>query len=157
MIENGHPKERQGLSITEYMHQHGVNIRHVGLLRYYLRKQNTNQEGDAMTSGAPLGEETINDGIGNRRLEAQALSSEMLQECLGRTLKNLLRDLMRMWMCSRRTASEDGMVQLVVRFLNLITGHHSKASHFWRTMLIPGVSSRWVLNFIHCVVGLIGA
>jgi hypothetical protein len=30
---NGHPKDREGLSLSEYMHGHGVNIRHIGLLR----------------------------------------------------------------------------------------------------------------------------
>jgi hypothetical protein len=36
---HGHPKDREGLSLSEYMHGHGVNIRHIGLLRsLYLRE-----------------------------------------------------------------------------------------------------------------------
>lgn len=72
----------------------------------------------------------------------ERMLAELLQECICRTLKNILRDSMRLWMCTQRTASEDGMIQLVVRFLNLVTGYHPKASHFWRTMVIPGIISR---------------
>jgi hypothetical protein len=127
LLENGHPKERQGLGITEYMHQHGVNIRHMGLLRHYLRNQLVETGDQASWDKSQL---------------AAQLQTELLLECVGRALKNILRDMMRMWMCSQRSASEDGIVQLVVRFLNLVTGHHRQAGHFWSTMLIPGVVAR---------------
>ncbi len=133
MIENGHPKDRQGLSITEYMHQHGVNIRHIGLLRACLR----NHLVDKTTTTSHTSTERI--------ILTERLLSQLLQECIGRALKNILRDVMRMQMCSQEhsyTTSEDSMIQLVVRFLNLVTGYHAKAGHFWRDMLIPGVISR---------------
>lgn len=36
---HGHPREREGLSLSEYMHGHGVNLRHIGLLRSHLLKE----------------------------------------------------------------------------------------------------------------------
>lgn len=133
LLENGHPKERQGLGITEYMHHHGVNIRHIGLLRHHLRRQQ-----EVLSSKGDFEDTNVSAKI---QLAVQ-LQSELLLECVGRALKNILRDMMRLWMCSQRTASEDGIVQLVVRFLNMVTGYHHQAGEFWSTMVIPGVVLR---------------
>ena len=36
---HGHPRDREGLSLSEYMHGHGVNLRHIGLLRSLLLQE----------------------------------------------------------------------------------------------------------------------
>jgi hypothetical protein len=55
-------------------------------------------------------------------LRSVAVRGRLLLEVVSRTLKNILRELQRTWMKSRRTTSEQGMHELVVRFLNLVTG-----------------------------------
>ena len=124
LVGRGHPMEREGLSITEYMHKHGINIRHTGLLRYHVLH---------VELPCPQSEE-----------RKQSLGAELLQECIYRTAKNVLRRIQRMWMVSHRSSSEDGMMTLLVRYMNLISGYHDKAAEFWNTMLIPGIISRYL-------------
>lgn len=118
--------EREGLSITEYMHKHGVNIRHSGLLRHHLL----------------LGLQTINNNDGINKLNIEEIRMELLNECVSRTLKNILRHTQRVWMSTYKTTSKDGMLQLIVRFLNLITGYHEMSRDFWSRIVIPGIISR---------------
>jgi hypothetical protein len=122
---HGHPMEREGLTITEYMHKHGVNIRHAGLLRQqiYLASQSS---------------DSSNEGRGN----VEEIRIELLNEVVSRTLKNILRQSQRVWMSKLRTTSEHGMLQLIVRFLNLVTGYHKNSSSFWSESVIPGIISR---------------
>jgi hypothetical protein len=47
---HGHPREREGLSLSEYMHGHGVNLRHIGLLRSLLLKEVEAAAADAARS-----------------------------------------------------------------------------------------------------------
>ena len=35
LLLHGHPQHREGLTLCEYLHNHGVNLRHLGLLRYH--------------------------------------------------------------------------------------------------------------------------
>lgn len=119
----GHPMEREGLSITEYMHKHGVNIRHSGLLRHLI-----------LTS-CPT----------SKLNSIENICRELLNEVVSRTLKNLLRQTQRVWMSKLRTTSEHGMLQLIVRFFNLITGYLGSSSiNFWNQIVIPGIISRYV-------------
>lgn len=115
--------EREGLTITEYMHKHGVNIRHSGLLRHLLLIASESNE---------LGSRTISENI----------RMELLNEIVSRTLKNILRHTQRVWMSKLKTTSEHGMLQLIVRFFNLITGHHVNSTNFWNQIVIPGIISR---------------
>lgn len=39
LLLHGHPRDREGLSLSEYMHGHGVNLRHIGLLRSLLLQE----------------------------------------------------------------------------------------------------------------------
>lgn len=117
--------EREGLSITEYMHKHGVNIRHAGLLRHHLY----------------LALQTIESNEVDK-FNLTELRIELLNECVSRTLKNILRHTQRVWMSTYKTTSEDGMLQLIVRFLNLITGYHETSQDFWSQIVIPGIISR---------------
>jgi hypothetical protein len=47
---HGHPREREGLSLSEYMHGHGVNLRHIGLLRSLMLKEVEAAAADAARS-----------------------------------------------------------------------------------------------------------
>lgn len=120
----GHPMTREGLSITEYMHKNGVNIRHSGLLRSQL-----------LIASLSTSNETFLKNISEVRLE-------LLNECVARTLKNILRHTQRKWMSTWRTTSEDGMLQLIVRFFNLVTGYHDMSNDFWNRIVIPGLITR---------------
>jgi hypothetical protein len=115
---------REGLSITEYMHKNGVNIRHSGLLRSQL-----------LLAAQSNSNETFLNHISEVRFE-------LLNECVSRTLKNILRHTQRKWMSTWRTTSEDGMLQLIVRFFNLMTGYHEMSNDFWDRIVIPGLITR---------------
>lgn len=115
--------EREGLTITEYMHKHGVNIRHAGLLRHLL------------LVAAPSNKFEVANNYEDIRLE-------LLNEIVSRTLKNILRETQRFWMSKLKTTSEHGMLQLIVRFFNLITGYHRNSSNFWNEIVIPGMITR---------------
>ena len=126
----GHPMEREGLSITEYMHKHGVNIRHAGLLRHLI----------LTSSSSSLSSSSLECHSPN---VIESICRELLNEVVSRTLKNLLRQTQRVWMSKLRTTSEHGMLQLIVRFFNLITGYLGNSSmNFWNQIVIPGIICR---------------
>ena len=47
MYQLGHPRDREGLSLSEYMHGHGVNLRHIGLLRKLFLEEATRSDEDS--------------------------------------------------------------------------------------------------------------
>ena len=130
---NGHPLKREGLSITEYMHRHGVNIRHVGLLRRHLSNDLDND----------LDETTTTTTTTSQQVHVKAIRHELLMECISRTLKNILRKTQRQYMCSQRSCSEEGMMHLVIDFLNLVTSSHPSSCEFWSYLVIPGIMERF--------------
>jgi hypothetical protein len=122
----GHPMEREGLSITEFMHKQGVNIRHAGLLRHLI----------LISIASSSQEQTVSVHV------IEEICRELLNEVVSRTLKNILRQTQRVWMSQLRTTSEHGMLQLIVRFFNLITGYHHSSMNFWNHIVIPGIICR---------------
>lgn len=51
LYNKGHPKDREGLSLIEFMHGHGVNLRHIGLLRRYFIHEVVNNMCDGSSGG----------------------------------------------------------------------------------------------------------
>ena len=73
----------------------------------------------------------------------EQVRNRLLLEILSRTLKNLLREVQREWMKSRKTTSEHGMYEVVVRFFNLLTVVHPSSNDFWTRVLPEGVAKRF--------------
>jgi hypothetical protein len=91
--------------------------------------------GETVGKEAPANEATIRACI---RLE-----SDLLQECIHRTLKSLLRNMQRTWVQSQRTVSEQAVRQIVVQFLNLCTGSHRNSDVFWSSLVTPACKVRF--------------
>ncbi|CAM9964281.1 unnamed protein product [Ectocarpus sp. 12 AP-2014] len=107
------------LHLDVELHRHGVNVRHLGRVRFLLMEQN--------------------------KPENELLKDMMLTEMIARTLKNILRCFQRTWMKAERSTSEQGMRMLVVRFLNLVTGAHVNSATFWKEKVLTGVLQRFGL------------
>ncbi|CAM9632019.1 unnamed protein product [Ectocarpus sp. 8 AP-2014] len=105
------------LHLDVELHRHGVNVRHLGKVRFLLMEQNKPENG--------------------------LLKDMMLTEMIARTLKNILRCFQRTWMKAERSTSEQGMRMLVVRFLNLVTGAHINSATFWKEKVLTGVLQRF--------------
>lgn len=60
------------------------------------------------------------------------IQSDLLGGCICRTLKCMMRASQRGWMEVNRTPSEHGVREILVKFLNLITGAHPNSEKFWR-------------------------
>lgn len=60
------------------------------------------------------------------------LQSDLLKECVCRTLKGMLRRHLRHLMFKYKTSSEQTLMREVASFLNLVTGSHSQSSTFWK-------------------------
>ncbi|CBN78661.1 conserved unknown protein [Ectocarpus siliculosus] len=107
------------LHLDVELHRHGVNVRHLGKVRFLLMEQNKPENG--------------------------LLKDMMLTEMIARTLKNILRCFQRTWMKAEKSTSEQGMRMLVVRFLNLVTGAHINSATFWKEKVLTGVLQRFGL------------
>ncbi|CAN0000068.1 unnamed protein product, partial [Ectocarpus sp. 4 AP-2014] len=107
------------LHLDVELHRHGVNVRHLGKVRFLLMEQNKPANG--------------------------LLKDMMLTEMIARTLKNILRCFQRTWMKAERSTSEQGMRMLVVGFLNLVTGAHVNSATFWKEKVLTGVLQRFGL------------
>jgi hypothetical protein len=112
-----HPVEFEQIDdLGAYLHSLGVNMRHLGVLRYHV--STTSQQG-------------------------LVVREHLLLQIIGRTLKNILRDYQRRWMKSERSTSELGMFTLITQFFNLIVGAHPKSMSFWRDQVVVGVIQRF--------------
>ncbi|CAM9819317.1 unnamed protein product [Discosporangium mesarthrocarpum] len=67
----------------------------------------------------------------------------LLTEMVARTLKNIMRDFQRRWMKHECCKSDEGMGNLVVEFLNLVTGRHPNSSDFWEQKVVIGLMQRF--------------
>ena len=118
-----------GVKLTQYLHRHGINMRHLGLLRKCVSEAST---------GAA---DSINSTVYNTA--CVSLKEELLNQIVSRTLKSLLRDFQRKWMRSEQSTSDQGMKILVAQFVNLALGSHENAPGFWTDQVTLGVYERF--------------
>eukprot|EP00752_Nemacystus_decipiens_P004500 g4109.t1 len=126
------PPSRLSVSnLARDIHKHGVNVRHIGLLRAHMTPPNRE------AAAAPFA------GNFAMKTSAEILRDGALVEKVVRTLKLVLRSFQRRWMKSEKSSSEQGMHLLVAQFLNLVTGRHERADIFWRENVTIGVCQRF--------------
>ncbi|KAJ1428375.1 hypothetical protein B484DRAFT_419428 [Ochromonadaceae sp. CCMP2298] len=183
--------EGLGLDLTSEMHAQGVNIRHLGLMRYKLWRplpgvvsffyhercfrssQDLRQElanGDSVSIGGktytvqeggrrsithsqvPILETYIGDSangligrVGSTRADKQCfeLRLVLLAEMLSRTIKNVVRLQMRAYNEQYKVTSTQLFAQLVVEYLNVLSGSSASADQMLRDMLVDGVRERF--------------
>lgn len=109
------PQQISVLNFSIYLHAHGVNIRHMGLVR----------------SLVPISHAT------------NPIRTALLLQIVCRTLKNITRDYQRRWMKSEQSTSEQGMYILLIQLLNLIIGSHINSEQFWTERVIVGIIQRY--------------
>jgi hypothetical protein len=86
--------------------------------------------------------ESLNKENGNGKIKKRAnmvelfqIQSDLLRECLTRTLKCMLREVQRDWIRSQKTASEQGLKHVIVQFLNVVSDSHPNSKAFWEEMV----------------------
>eukprot|EP00939_MAST-03C_sp_MAST-3C-sp1_P003992 g3992.t1 len=121
----------EGLSIAEYLHRRGVNCRHIGLLRELHRSRRDKDE--KTVDNAPTT---------TAYRDVQCL---LLTEVVSRTMKNVLRYLLRETMKVEKSPSEEGLIDCIVTFLNRASGATSveAARIFWQSTLPRHVATRF--------------
>lgn len=68
----------------------------------------------------------VNGPGSSKEMLCYRLRAELLLQCISRTLKNILKDIQRNWIKSRQSdISEQAFRQILVQFLNLVTGAHA--------------------------------
>jgi hypothetical protein len=67
----------------------------------------------------------------------------LLAEIAARTTKNVMRSYLRMIMKIMKTSAEYMQVELVVEFLNVLTGSHPQTSEFWADQLYHSMIARY--------------
>lgn len=77
-------EELEHINISTEFHRHGVNLRHLGLLRSHVKPQNLSP---------------------SETTKCQILKRRLLVEGVARTLKNMLREYQRKWMRYVRSSS----------------------------------------------------
>jgi hypothetical protein len=87
-------------------------------------------------------------GVGKTKKRAAvyelfSIQSDLLRECLTRTLKCMLREIQRDWMRSQKTASEQGLKRVIAQFLNVVCGSHPNSKHFWEEIVPKEVVERF--------------
>lgn len=105
----------QDLDLVDFCHSRGINMRHLGYLRSCIPATKAN-------FGCRL---------------------KIFVEIISRTLKNLLRDFQRRWMRSEKSTSEEGMLNLITQFLNLIVGSNLNSDEFWQERVVIGMIQRF--------------
>lgn len=103
------------LDLVVFLHTRGINMRHLGILR----------------SCIPATKENFVPRL------------KILVEIISRTLKNLLRDFQRRWMRSEKSTSEEGMLNLITQFLNLVVGYNLNSEEFWAERVVIGMIQRF--------------
>lgn len=109
------PSDISSLNFSIYLHSHGVNIRHMGLIRSLIPRSHI----------------------------TNPIRTALLLQLICRTLKNITRDYQRRWMKSEQSTSEQGMYLLLIQILNLIFGSHANSEKFWTERVIVGIIQRY--------------
>ena len=111
------------LRLSEELHCHGLNLRHLGLLRHHIL---THYHHSPNTGEVAL---------------------LLLVEAVGRALKGQLRQRLRR--CVEESGSHDSQsadydaVRVVVEFFNLTTSHHPKAATFWGEEVVRALHAQF--------------
>ena len=109
------PHDITSLNFSIYFHSHGVNIRHMGLIRSLIPPSHI----------------------------TNPIRTALLLQLICRTLKNITRDYQRRWMKSEQSTSEQGMYILLIQILNLVMGSHVNSEKFWTECVIVGIIQRY--------------
>jgi len=115
------PHQLREIRVSEELHRHGINVRHMGLVRFMIRD----------TDESSL-----------------AAQQALLISMVGRTLKNLLRREMRVEHDAHKNAqpSDHDSRAMVVDFLNLVTRAHPQddtTEEFWSETVPFGLMKRF--------------
>lgn len=141
LVTNGW-SECGGLPLKDFMHKYGVNMRHAGLLLSHVRRHHLTQKEIWRLTDTDIAAASGYYWLVVVEDEVVEIENKLLEECVLRTLKNILRDCLRSHTMSR-SGSEHQLCGLVVRFLNLVTGAHTDSSEFWSTTVTTGVIRRF--------------
>ena len=103
------------LDLSVYFHSHGVNMRHLGLVRDHISPAHSSNPARTL----------------------------LLLQIVTRTLKNICREYQRRWMKSEQSTSEMGMKLLLTQFMNLIVGSSQNSEIFWTERVVVGIIQRF--------------
>jgi hypothetical protein len=109
------PYEISNLDLSVYFHSFGVNMRHLGLVRFHINSSETSNPVKVL----------------------------LLLQIVTRTLKNLCREYQRRWMKCEQSTSEMGMKLLLTQFLNLMVGSSPNSETFWTERVVVGIIQRF--------------
>eukprot|EP00752_Nemacystus_decipiens_P004466 g4078.t1 len=144
------PKELSAINLSQKLHEYGVNMRHIGLLRAYVTPPNRGtasapspSQASAPASGSGSSSAASAATSKSGKTSAGIMRDRALVEVVVRTLKLVLRGFQRRWMKSEQSSSEQGMHLLVTQFLNLVTGSHTRSDIFWRENVTTGICQRF--------------
>lgn len=107
------------LDLSVYFHSCGVNMRHLGLVRFHV--------GSLPGGTSP----------------SSPVKTLLLLQIVTRTLKNLCREYQRRWMKSEQSTSEMGMKLLLTQFMNLMVGSSPNSEVFWAERVVVGIVQRF--------------
>ena len=116
------------LRLSEELHCHGLNMRHIGLLRHHILTEYGSSE------------------------HAADVGLLLLVEAVSRTLKSLLRHRLRACVekvTSVSTSAEYDCVKCVVDFFNLCTASHNQSTAFWSGELEAALRLRFGDQCLH--------
>jgi len=121
IFEQKTPRQLRDIQVSEELHRHGINVRHMGLVRFLIN-----------------GEDESSD----------AARRALLVSMVGRTLKNLLRREMRVEHDAHKKAqpSDHDSRAMVVEFLNLVTyanPEDDNTKDFWEETVPFGLMKRF--------------
>lgn len=114
-LANMPEKTVHSIDVSVFFHYHGVNIRHIGLVRSHIPASN----------------------------KTSPIRTILLRQIVARTLKNICRDFQRRWMRSEQSSSDQGMFLLLTQYLNLIVGCHVNSEKFWEDRVTVGIIQRY--------------
>ena len=109
------PYEISNLDVSVYFHSHGVNMRHLGLVRSHILPSHT----------------------------SNPVRTVLLLQIVTRTLKNIARDYQRRWMKCEQSTSEMGLKLLLTQFINLVVGSNPNSEDFWTENVVVGIIQRF--------------
>lgn len=149
VIESGWNKS----ALTRGMHRHGINVRHLGLLRAHLKSDDAGEffcepiatkETNHLSHLAQTSNLTPCESGCKSMTRSSSLQALVLAEMVARTLKNVIRHFLREEAKQTKTGLNSAFLNyVIVQTLNLFTGGRRGSDSFWKTFLIRGVRVRF--------------